>query len=261
MMHHTRMLGPICLSLLATGLSGCAYFSDSVNDEEVRCPNVNIPDDRQPFDFTARKKLQRLIERGSDNNENSVESTTFVRLNEQGSPLTSQQAKYESEPWSCVSDARTGLTWEVKTDNLFLRDMQWVYTWYEPASTDKQGYAGKADGGKCHEGSACDTQAYVAAINAQKLCGYDDWRLPKTFELHTLLDRSRNCPGTCIDTHYFPNTAKGGYWTSMPFDEFICYAWGIDFELDAASGANKNTPLHIRLVRGKWLISPPELEQ
>jgi len=253
----------ITYSLLAVVLSGCAYFT-ATEDDATRCQVGDLPNNRQPFDFSARKHLQRLIDRDSDSNEGPAKSAAFVRLDEQGVPLTSQQAIYDSEPWAkdystvpwaCVRDNRTGLTWEVKTNDLSLRDMHWTYTWYESPQAGKDGYTGKANGGKCPEGSTCDTQAYVAAINAEKLCGHDDWRLPHVFELHTLLNRTDNCPGTCIDPRYFPNTAKGGYWSSSSFEEFICYAWAVDFELGDASGAHKNTPLSIRLVRGKWLTS------
>ncbi len=107
---------------------------------------------------------------------------------------------------------------------------------------------------RCPDVTPPDHPQPFDAVNATRLCGHDDWRLPQAFELHSLLEPRKNCPGTCIDQGYFPNTASGGYWSSSPFDGFACHAWGIYFELGDASGANKNTPLHVRLVRGKWLI-------
>ncbi len=256
-----RINPAIILSLLAAALSGCAYFTEINDDNPANCPTAELPKGHQPLDFTARQHLEQLVNRDTNANKAAADNTRWVRLNEQGAPLPPQQAKYDSAPWArdystvpwtCIKDDRTGLTWEVKTNDNSLRDKHWTYTWYEPAQVGKHGYAGKANGGKCFEGNACDTQAYIKAVNATKLCGYDDWRLPDIVELRTLPNRNDNCPGTCIDQHYFPNAAKGAYWSSSPFEEFICYAWGLDFELADASGAHKNTPLFIRLVHGKW---------
>jgi len=258
----------LATSLLATVLSGCAYLTETNDNSIANCPVTELPTDRQPFDLSARKIMQQLIKRDTRANKDATDNTTFVRLNAQGTPLTTKQAEYNrapwakdyrTVPWSCIKDNRTGLIWEVKTNDQFLRDNHWTYTWSEPTQVGKGGYAGKTNGGKC-KGSACDTQAYVAAVNAEKLCGHDDWRLPHIVELHTLLNRKDNCPGTCIEQRYFPNAAIGGYWSSSPFEEFICYAWGLDFELADASGAHKNTPLFIRLVRGKWPATSDDSE-
>lgn len=249
-------------ALLATALlSGCTSLSGVNDDNLTMCPVTDSAKHHQPFDVSAREVLQKLINSGANTHKGSMDSTTFVRLSKQGTPLTSQHGGYDSTPWACVKDTRTDLTWEIKTNDQLLRDKHWTYTWYQPALVDKTGYAGKAHGGTCFEDNGCDTQAYVAAVNAKKLCGYDDWRLPHIFELHTLLNAKENCPGTCIDQRYFPNAAKGGYWSASPFKGFICYAWGVDFELGDASGAHKNTPLFIRLVRGKWLNSSNNFEK
>lgn len=244
------------LFLLAIALSGCTSFTTTKDDNRASCPTTDLPDTRQPFDSTAQKRLQQLIERSASRHTQA--DNAFVRLDKQGTPSHSRTD--DVVPWACVKDRRTGFVWEVKSSDESLRDRRWTYTWYEPTQVGGHSYTGKANGGKCLGGNACDTQAYVAAINAEKLCGYSDWRLPRIFELHTLLNRKDNCPGTCIDPQYFPNTAKGGYWSSSPFKGYICYAWGVDFKLGSASGAYKNTPLFIRLVRGKWLTSISDSE-
>ncbi len=267
----SRPLKPaISYALLTTVfLSGCTSLS-GVNDGNLsKCPVTDLTKNHQPFDASARKVLEKLINSGTNIRKGLVDDTAFVRLRKQGTPLASQEeynsapgAKaHSTSPWACVKDTRTDLIWEVKTNDQLLRDKHWTYTWYQPTLVDKADYAGRAHGGTCFEGNGCDTQAYVAAVNAEKLCGYDDWRLPRIFELHTLLNATENCPGTCIDQRYFPNAAKGGYWSASPFEEFICYAWGVDFELGDASGAHKNTPLFIRLVRGKWLNSSNNSEK
>ncbi len=247
------------LFLLAGLLSGCSSLMGTPDDKPVMCPSMDLPANQQPFDTLARRQLQSLIDRNINTPGTAAENQIFVRLNDHGDAWQGNDA---AAPWACVRDKRTNLVWEVKTDDPSLRGQQWTYSWYEPASVGAQDYAGKANGGKCYSESyiksACDTQAYVAAINAVGLCGYSDWRLPSNVELHTLLDRNENCPGTCIDLRAFPNTAKGGYWSSSQFGEYTCYAWGVDFELGDASGANKNTPLFVRLVRGKWNVPVDE---
>lgn len=241
------------LFLLVGLLSGCSSLMGTPDGDQVICPSMDLPANQQPFDTLARRQLQSLIDRNNDAFRTTAENPAFVRLNDHGDAW---QGNVEQSSWACVLDKRTNLIWEVKTDTPSLRGQQWTYSWYEPALTGAHNYAGKANGGKCYSESyiksSCDTQAYVAAVNAVKLCGHSDWRLPNNAELRTLLDRNENCPGECVDLQVFPNTAKGGYWTSSQFGEHICYAWGVDFELGDASGANKNTPLFVRLVRGKW---------
>lgn len=246
----------ILFFLLAMVLPGCASFTATKDDERVDCPATDPPGTHQPFDSAAQKRLQQLIGRGA--NRDTTENSAFVRLDEYGSPSRSRD--YDAVPWACVKDLRTGLVWEVKSNDESLHDRRWSYTWHEPTQVGRRSYTGKPNGGKCLGGNICDTQAYVTAVNAEKLCGHNDWRLPRIFELHTLLNRKDNCPGTCIDPQYFPNAAKGGYWSSSPFKRYICYAWGVDFKLGSASGAYKNTPLFIRLVRGKWLTSISDSE-
>lgn len=71
-------------------------------------------------------------------------------------------------------DRATGLTWEVKSSDGGLRDKERRYS-------------------NLGTGAADDTSGYVRAVNAIKLCGYDDWRLPTRNELMTVLN------GDCID--------------------------------------------------------------
>lgn len=125
--------------------------------------------------------------------------------------------------WGCTHDNITGLTWEVKTDDNGLRDKDWGYSWYNSDPTTNGGYAGTADGGdSCYNSSRCDTEKFVADVNARGLCGYSDWRLPSIRELETLVKltyQEPSAPGPNIDTYYFPNTyANYGmfYWSATP---------------------------------------------
>jgi hypothetical protein len=145
--------------------------------------------------------------------------------------------------WACTRDDKTKLIWEVKTDDGSLRDKDWTYSWYEPDTTKNGGYAGMQNGGIC-KGSTCNTSAYIKALNDQKLCGQDTWRLPTKKELEELVVCQNGLSGSylaneiseicaastspadpfnsppaipTIDTIYFPNTQTDWYWTSETY--------------------------------------------
>ncbi len=119
--------------------------------------------------------------------------------------------------WACTYDNTTGLMWEVKsaTANTLRYDGD-TYTWYDTDSTSNGGFAGYPDAGHCKSGISCDTQSYVAAVNAAALCGHHDWRLPTIGELETLVDYGVPYEGSgpAIDTNYFPNTQQEAYWSA-----------------------------------------------
>jgi hypothetical protein len=90
----------------------------------------------------------------------------------------------------CIQDNVTGLVWEGKTASAGLRAAANTYTWLNSDSAANGGAAGTVNGGSCSGSTACDTQTYAAAVNAAKVCGFSDWRLPTVAELTTLVDSS-----------------------------------------------------------------------
>jgi len=153
-----------------------------------------------------------------------------------------------STDWGCTRDDNTGLIWEVKTNDKGLRDQNNIYSWYDTSSNNK-GYAGLQDGekGSC-TGSACDTSAYVQAVNAQGLCGSKDWRLPTYHELTSILK-----PDTfpTIDLNYFPNTGDFRTWSSTTDPAYPMNALYLYFGNGTASAGKQSVGLQtrIRLVR------------
>jgi hypothetical protein len=149
---------------------------------------------------------------------------------------------------ACIRDNRTGLIWEVKTDDGKLRDKGWTYRW------------GAGTGGTlCFDGTGCNTDNYVLKVNALDLCGesMDDWRLPSRRELLSIIDHGASLPA--IDANYFRNTAFAvsvsnnpiGYWSSDLWKSAPnSYAWFVYFKDGNSTAVLRTNNNYVRLVRG-----------
>lgn len=126
----------------------------------------------------------------------------FTKLDASGAALPAS-----ATDWACVRDNHTKLVWENKASDGALRDHRHRYTWYSTAADANGGYAGSLGSNTCGGtlGAACNTQAYVAALNAAQLCGGSGWRLPKLEELRSIANFGRVNPS--IDVAWFSNTA------------------------------------------------------
>lgn len=191
-----------------------------------------------------------------------INGFSFTKLDAAGMPLADQSAPYAIEPWSCVRDEVTGLTWEVKSDTPGdLRHYDWTYTWRDSDGVNDGGDAGTANGGVCANGSDCDTEAYAAAVNAAGLCGFSDWRAPSIDEIYTLARTATPAAEAIrgLDSDYFPhNYSTSGtgldgysYWTSTPFAADPDWAWNIKFRSPdpQLNFGPKSAPIRVRLVR------------
>lgn len=101
--------------------------------------------------------------------------------------------------------------WEVKTDDGGLRDKDWTYTWYN--SNLNGGNTGTVSSGSCYTRGRCDTEKFVADVNAQGLCGHNDWRLPSYDQLGSMVEDSTYYYSPYIGVNYFPNTVSNWFWT------------------------------------------------
>ena len=194
-----------------------------------------------------------------------IKTSNYTKIANNGSSLP-DSAVLGTNPtdWACTKDNKTGLIWEVKSDNVVLHDKRWSYTWYEPDASKNGGFAGYQNGngntGYCF-GSDCDTYAYKNAVNMKGLCGKSDWRLPTVDELMTLVfcsDGKYGTDGSCtsydtvtkptISTVYFPNT-QYGYWSSSPVANNYGSAQGVNFGNGFSFKGLKSYFNFVRLVR------------
>ena len=121
----------------------------------------------------------------------------------------------------CVKDNVTNLIWEVKTTS-GLQDTSYLYAWGNDAGAASCGASV----------SLCNTDAYIAALNAANLCGEtaDDWRLPTRRALLSIVHNGLpSFSAAMIDVNYFPATQGGWYWTSDTDAPDPSYAWIVVF--------------------------------
>jgi hypothetical protein len=165
-------------------------------------------------------------------------------------PLDAAGLTVAADTAACVDDARTGLTWEVKSDTPGLHDWRNTYSWFNPEEdVNELDYRGLANGGTCAE-SECDTWSYVLAVNAAGLCGHFDWRMPSRNELMSISDLSKADNPPTADLEYFPFTQAAEYWTGYDYStqHESAWAWNFQYGLDRVDW--KRSPKFVRLVRG-----------
>lgn len=201
-----------------------------------------------------------------------------------GFSFTKIGAKGETLPagatgWSCVKDNVTGLMWEIKQgqpNDVFgdsgLHDPDDKYVWYVPDPSRNGGFAGygkPSDGHSswttdrmCHgfgSGSPpanCNTKTYVDQVNAEKLCGAGDWRMPTVNELLSITDFSHYSLGldsgyVPLDTNYFPRERPVSvYWSDAPVVDDPDRAWYVFYGSNGGDGYDwRYGDYHVRLVR------------
>ncbi len=157
--------------------------------------------------------------------------------------------------WACTKDNKTGLTWEVKTDDGGLRDKDWYYSWYQPNGDNggNVGYTDTLGPTNCSTKDNCNTYAFTNAVNTQGLCGKKDWRMPTKDELEGLFTKTKAVNQTLnnslyINANYFPNT-NYYYWSSSPNASVSSDAWYVRFSLGDSNLNGKYGGDFVRLVR------------
>jgi hypothetical protein len=217
--------------------------------------------------YDAKGVLQGITIDSNNVIVSTVVTSVYTKISNSGAVLPDTATLGSgANDWACTKDNKTGLTWEVKTDDGGLRDKDWYYSWYKP-SGDNGGSVGYTDVHKdwgvpnCSTKDNCNTYAFTNAVNAKGLCGKKDWRMPTVDELKTLVycsDGKYNTDGSCtndnsvvqpvINTTYFPNTMLRLYWPSSlyAYDNLV---WVVEFSIGSSYGSGKNNAGFVRLVR------------
>jgi hypothetical protein len=228
---------PICYEgqVNDTGITVCA--DGSVAGYGLDCPVPGLPGQDAEAGRDALAAAGQLNKRGLGS-----AGFDYTKLDADGLPLPNS-----ASDWACVADNTTGLVWERKRDApAELRHRDHTYSWFQPDPAINGGDPGLAAGGSC-TGSACDTLAYVQAVNAQGMCGANLWRLPTRAELITLIDNGRTAPA--IDVGLFPDTPSAGYWSSTPSARDGTAAWIVVFSDGSVTTEPATAAYRVRLVR------------
>lgn len=146
--------------------------------------------------------------------------------------------------WACTRDNVSGQIWEIKTDGNDLRDKDHTYTWFQTGSPD--GNDGTPGGGVCATAGRCDTEKYVADVNAAGLCGHSDWRMPTIKELEGIMDFGRR---PAIDPGFFPNTVPAYFWSGTPQAGVSNFAWYVRLQPVDIAFRQRDSAHAVRLVR------------
>lgn len=177
----------------------------------------------------------------------------FTKLDAQGKPLADQQKSWLANgseaagtQWSCVRDNHTGLVWEMKqNDPQSLSYFEFKYTWRNTNNAENGGNAGTLGAEGCG-GALCDTESFIAAINAKKLCGLHHWRLPRIPEIISIVNGGHQRPA--FDVDYFPNGKATQYWSNQSYAPSDEKAWYIYMGDGTLGNQQKYSTFLARLV-------------
>lgn len=151
--------------------------------------------------------------------------------------LLDKNGKPTSAAARCATIQESGLTWELKTDDEGIYDKDNVYRW---------GGIGAEKSGTIFFD---DWNTLLNAANKEKLCGFDDWRVPTIDELKTLVNNTTIKPG--VNPDIFPLTLAVPYWSASTYQNYPEHAQTVDFGTGASNyySGFRGDRLPLRLVR------------
>ena len=174
-------------------------------------------------------------------NESSGER--YVNLDAKGKTIRTKKTVAR-----CVKDTNTGLVWELKTDDDGVHDKDKSFRW------------GGIGADKIGSIFFDDWNNFLTTTNKEKLCGFNDWRVPTIDELKSLVvsgaanqigsESSEQKPA--INTEYFALTLPSPYWSVSAYENYPDHAQTVHFGNGASYYYNgyRGNQLPLRLVRG-----------
>lgn len=160
----------------------------------------------------------------------ATETLPYILLDEKGKTVAANVR--------CATISGSGLTWELKTDDGGVHDKDNVYRW--------GGIGAEKNGTLFFD----DWNGLINAANTEKLCGFDDWRVPTIDELKTLVTNTDKKP--VIDTRVFSLTLTVPHWSVSTYQHYPEHAQTVDFGTGASNYYNgfRGDRLPVRMVRG-----------
>ncbi len=159
--------------------------------------------------------------------------------------LVCAEPRFEDNGDGTITDTKTDLMWEKKSDDGSIHDKDNVYTW------------------SAEEGTELDGSAYtkfIKALNDTRFAGHSDWRMPTLRELETLGDSERIAPavGPVFDNNCKEGcgitecscTAPRSYWSSTTNPDSPRGVLLFGFGLGGVTRYTKRSLNHVRAVRG-----------
>lgn len=270
---------PAARRLNDTGVVYCAREAGRADgDNRVECGDAAVTnaaqqDVGQGRDAQALAGTLTKIGASTPNAGTKANGFDFTKLDQDGNALAADAAF-----WRCTRDNVTGLIWENKTDqddpskptdgsltpaDMELHDKDNTYSWFNSDANTNGGNSGTAANGVCNLAGQCDTEKFVASVNALGLCGAADWRLPTVDELQNLADRGRQFgtrpeTGMAIDPGFFRFSEyfqPQVYWSSSPA-VLAEEVWVVTFKDGIRGDEVKRQNYSIRLVRDPAAAAP-----
>jgi hypothetical protein len=145
-----------------------------------------------------------------------------------------------------ITDTKTGLQWEKKSDDGSVHDKGITYTWSAGVPLDPDGTT---------------FTSFLATLNHEPcFAGHCDWRLPSVGELQSLVDYATFAPAidAIFDTECSAGctiemcscTALDNHWSATSSAESPSNVWNVDFNSGYVSTFEKTLPFYARAVRG-----------
>lgn len=270
---------PAARKLNDTGVVYCAReVGRNDGDNRVECGDASVTNAPQQ-DVSQGRDAQALAGSLSKTGASTPNAGTkangfdFTKLDKDGNALAADAAF-----WRCTRDNVTGLIWENKTDqadpskptdgslsqaDMELHDKDNTYSWFNSDANSNGGNSGTAANGVCNLAGQCDTEKFVASVNALGLCGAKDWRLPTVEELQNIADRGRQYgtrpeTGMAIDPGFFRFSEyfqPQVYWSSNPA-VLAEEVWVVTFKDGIRGPVPKRQNNAIRLVRDPSAAAP-----
>lgn len=145
-----------------------------------------------------------------------------------------------------VTDSKTRLQWEKKSDDGSIHDQDNTYTWSTGAPNNPDGTA---------------FTTFLKTLNTEQcFAGHCDWRLPSVAEFQSLVDYggfdpaidpvfNTVCAPGCTSTAC-SCTVRDTYWSATPGADLPDNAWTAEFNRGVVTLYDMTLDLHVRAVRG-----------